>query len=190
MLETLLVVGILVALIVVNTFQYLSNRSTKSQLQEYKDLFEDANHSQSKAQAKVEEFLEIIGGKDVLIDRAAQTIEIATVQIKAGAEEISVLKSQVGFQEEQYSKLLGQKKSSEVRVGHIAETMASFLKDYPFPSETGTFLGKPLDMIHFLDDKIVFVEIKSGKSKLSSKQRKIKELIEKGKVEFLLYRVQ
>ena len=41
----------------------------------------------------------------------------------------------------------------------------------------------------FEEDKIVLVEFKSSSSQMSVKQRKIKELVEQGKVEFELIRV-
>lgn len=182
MLEALLAV-LGAALVASLIYQYRSRKDTMRQLQEYKELFELADASQKEAQNKLEGVFQDVARKDVLIDRSAQFIETAK-------QEIAGLKSQLSFQEEQYAKLFNQKKSSEVRTGQIAETMASFLADYPFPPETGSFLGRPIDMIHFLEDKIVLVEIKSGKSQLSSKQRQIKKLIEDGKVEFVIYRVE
>jgi predicted Holliday junction resolvase-like endonuclease len=75
-------------------------------------------------------------------------------------------------------KILSQKKSGEVRLGHIAEKLAPFLEDFTYNPENATFLGQPIDYIVFEDDEIVFVEIKSGNAKLSAKQKHIKELIQ------------
>jgi predicted Holliday junction resolvase-like endonuclease len=41
-----------------------------------------------------------------------------------------------------------------------------------------------IDYIIFEEDKIIFLEIKSGNSQLSFKQRNIKKLIKEGKVEW------
>ncbi len=72
---------------------------------------------------------------------------------------------------------LSQKKSSEVRLGNIAEKLAPFLEDFIFDPEDATFLGKPIDYIVFEDELITFVEIKSGKSRLTTKQKRIRDLI-------------
>ena len=96
----------------------------------------------------------------------------------------------IEFEKSQYEKLFGQKKSSEVRTGKIAEQMAPFLRDYPLNPDTARFIGDPLDFVHFDEDKITFVEVKSGKSKLSKKQKNLQELIKEGKVEFFIYRIE
>lgn len=74
-------------------------------------------------------------------------------------------------------KTLSQKKSSEVRLGSIAETLAPFLDQFDFDPENCIFLGKPIDYISFADDEITFIEVKSGKSQLNSKQRHIRDQV-------------
>ena len=74
-------------------------------------------------------------------------------------------------------KITSQKKSSEVRLGSIAETLAPFLDQFEFDPEECTFLGKPIDYISFGDDEITFIEVKSGKSQLNSKQRYIRDQV-------------
>lgn len=189
MLEMLAVV-LLLALVCSSTFQYLYNKNTKVQLEEYKQLFELADTSQKESQAKVEGLLGAVSAKDLLIDRAAQSFELSQQRAVQTAEEIIGLKSALAFQEEQYTKLLTQKKSSEVRVGMITEQIAPFLADYPLSPSTARFIGDPIDFVHFDDDKVTFVEVKSGKSQLSKRQREIRDLVKQGKVEFVIYRVE
>lgn len=74
-------------------------------------------------------------------------------------------------------KVLSQKKSGEVRLGHIAETLAPFLDQFDFEPEECSFLGQPIDYISFGDDEITFIEVKSGNSQLSKKQRHIRDLV-------------
>lgn len=74
-------------------------------------------------------------------------------------------------------KVVNQKKSSEVRLGHIAETLAPFLDQFEFDPEHCTFLGKPVDYISFGDDEITIIEVKSGNSQLNQKQRHIRDLV-------------
>ena len=83
-----------------------------------------------------------------------------------------------------YGKLLSQKKSSEVRLGQIAEHLAPFVEEFKYDPKKARFIGNPIDYIVFDDEKIVFLEVKSGESKLSLGQKKIRDLILNGKVEF------
>lgn len=79
--------------------------------------------------------------------------------------------------------------ASEVRVGKIGENMAPFLEDWPYDPNTFRFLGNPVDGIQFCDDEIIFVEIKTGKSRLSKGQRNLRDLVQAGKVRFATFRV-
>ena len=47
-------------------------------------------------------------------------------------------------------------------------------------------MGNPIDGIQFNEDKIILVEFKTNKSKLSTKQRHIRNLINNKQVEFEL----
>lgn len=88
-----------------------------------------------------------------------------------------------------YNKELSFRKSSEVRLGQIGENLAPFLRGWPWDSKQFRFLGNPVDGIQFTEDSIFFVEIKTGKSRLSSKQIHIKNLIKEGKVKFATFRI-
>jgi len=89
-----------------------------------------------------------------------------------------------------YKKLFSQKKQSEVRLGQITEQLVPFLNQFPYDPTQAQFLGRPIDYIIFEKDKVVFVEVKSGNSKLSKKQRLIKSNIDKGNVEFHEIRIK
>ena len=67
------------------------------------------------------------------------------------------------FQQKEQNHL--SEKSSEVRLGHIAETLAPFLDQFDFDPEHCTFLGKPIDYISFGDNEITFIEVKKRKKK-------------------------
>jgi predicted Holliday junction resolvase-like endonuclease len=88
-----------------------------------------------------------------------------------------------------YDKLLSQKKSSEVRLGQISENLAPFLAEFKYNPKKCHFLGNPIDYIIFEDDKIVFLEIKSGESRLSDTQKNIKKIIESKEVYFDTMRI-
>ena len=58
------------------------------------------------------------------------------------------------------------------------------MNNYPYEHRNFRFIGDPIDGLSFEEDKIMFIEFKTGGSNLSQKQRKIKELVEKGKIEW------
>jgi len=90
---------------------------------------------------------------------------------------------------EKYNKILSQKKSSEVRVGKIGENMAPFLTDWPYDPNRFRFIGNPVDGIQFTDEEIIFVEIKTGKSRLTKSQKRLKNIILNGNVKFATFRI-
>lgn len=102
---------------------------------------------------------------------------------------ISDLEAKLLDESESRKKILSQKKSSEVRLGNIAETLAPFLDQFDFDPETCTFLGKPIDYISFAEEGITIIEVKSGKSQLNSKQRQIRDQIKDGLVSWKEIRI-
>jgi predicted Holliday junction resolvase-like endonuclease len=100
------------------------------------------------------------------------------------------LKLQLEEANQGYLKLLSQKKSSEVLTGQIAEKLAPFLEGFPGTPEDLVFSGQPIDYIWYGQDEVRFIEVKSGRARLSSKQKHIKELIQAGKVSFHEYRIR
>jgi len=92
-------------------------------------------------------------------------------------DKLAELQTKLDQETEARKKVVSQKKSSEVRLGHIAETLAPFLDQFEFEPENCSFLGKPIDYISFGDDEITFIEVKSGKSQLNQKQRHIRDLV-------------
>ena len=89
----------------------------------------------------------------------------------------------------EYTKLLSQKKSSEVRLGQISEQLVPFLDKFKHDPKKAHFIGMPIDYVVFNNDEIVFIEVKSGGSTLSKKQSEIKKLIASGKVRFETIRI-
>jgi predicted Holliday junction resolvase-like endonuclease len=86
-------------------------------------------------------------------------------------------------------------KSRAVLAGQFSEQLAPYLPDFEHSPSECKFLGKPVDFLVFrgLDnkkvDEIVFVEVKSGKSNLSSVEKSVKDAVEKKKVRWEEYRV-
>jgi len=86
-------------------------------------------------------------------------------------------------------------KSRLVLEGKIKEQLAPFLPGFEFNPTDARFIGSPIDFIVFEGaaenniKKLVFLEIKSGKSKMTKKENQIKKIIERGKVEFKELRI-
>ena len=76
------------------------------------------------------------------------------------------------------------KQSQSTKYGKMTEQFIPFLKIYPYDENNFRFLGTPVDGIQFEDDKIILMEFKTGDSKLSAKQKHIKDLVNKNKIEF------
>jgi hypothetical protein len=88
-----------------------------------------------------------------------------------------------------------ERRSAEVRGGRLAESLAPLVDRFPVdvqkPGTSTVFLGQPVDYVHFdPDDGVVFVEIKSGVSQLSARQRRLRELVESGHVRWETFRVE
>jgi predicted Holliday junction resolvase-like endonuclease len=167
-------------------FYYYKSR----ELPYYKDLFKLASAEQKKTNEELRELLSKINAKDVLLERSAQALESTLNSHNKLEKDNLTMQEALTFQEAQFKTLMRQKKSSEVRTGKITEQISPFLQDYPCDPATARFIGDPIDLVHFDKDKITFVEVKSGKSQLSTKQRGIRDLIKEGKVEFVLYRIE
>jgi predicted Holliday junction resolvase-like endonuclease len=76
------------------------------------------------------------------------------------------------------------KQSLSTKYGKMTEQFIPFLKTYPYDGNNFRFLGTPIDGVQFEDDKVVLVEFKTGDSRLSARQKAIRELVRKGRVEF------
>ena len=76
-------------------------------------------------------------------------------------------------------------KSMNIKHGKSFENLFPFMNKYPYEPRNFRFIGDPIDGLSFEDNKIVFMEFKTGTSKLSEKQKKIKELVELKKVEWM-----
>ena len=81
------------------------------------------------------------------------------------------------------------KRSLSSKYGKTTEQFMPFLANYPYDSGNFRFIGTPIDGIQFNDDKIVFVEFKTGSSKLSPKQLHIKNLVLNKKISWLEFKI-
>jgi predicted Holliday junction resolvase-like endonuclease len=91
-----------------------------------------------------------------------------------------------------YSKLTKERfrnRSLSTKYGKLTEQFLPLVDSYPWDPSYFRFLGSPIDGVQFEADKVIFVEFKSGTSKLSKNQRVIRDLVDQGFVEFRVVRV-
>lgn len=98
-------------------------------------------------------------------------------------------KDKTKYYKKKQASIISMKKSSEIRLGKIGENMAPFMKGWPYDPNRFRFVGSPVDGLQFTDNEIIFIEIKTGKSKLNSNQKLARDLIRRGKVSFATFRV-
>lgn len=105
-------------------------------------------------------------------------------QNKALQEQLLEIEDILGAEREKNRSLLSQKKSSETRLGQISENLVPFLAGCPYEPRHMSYLGAPIDFLVFnLDEgSITFLEVKSGNSKISKRQKTIKNIIQSGRV--------
>jgi len=86
-------------------------------------------------------------------------------------------------------------RSRAVLSGNFSEQLAPFLPDFKYSPSEARFIGKPIDFIVFkgADEKsiseVIFVEVKSGGSKINAHERNLKETVEAGRVRWEEYRI-
>jgi predicted Holliday junction resolvase-like endonuclease len=109
-----------------------------------------------------------------------------TEQLRDLSLEVVNLQDELGGEREKNRALLSQKKSSETRLGQISEHLVPFLQNCKHDPKTMHFLGNPIDYIVFDFDegKITFLEVKSGNSKPSKRQKIIKNIIKSGRINY------
>lgn len=88
-----------------------------------------------------------------------------------------------------FDELRHQKISADVKLGAKAENLLPFLETFPYKDDEIRGLFNPIDLIVFRDDEVVFVEVKSGQSQLSEKQRQIRDNIKANRVRFEVHRM-
>ena len=86
------------------------------------------------------------------------------------------------------------KRSRAVLSGQITDQIAPYLPDFPCSAADVRFVGKPVDFIAFPGmtegkkiEEILLIEVKTGTSQLSSREKEIKELVREGKVRYTEY---
>jgi predicted Holliday junction resolvase-like endonuclease len=86
-------------------------------------------------------------------------------------------------------------RSQAVTIGKVSEQLVPFLPDFHFNPKDARFLGSPVDLVVFdgLDEgqvrRVVFIEVKTGTSGLSGRERQVRDAIQARRVEWTELRV-
>jgi len=87
-------------------------------------------------------------------------------------------------------------RSARTLSGKTLEKLVPFLDNFPYDPHDIRWLGDPIDLVIFDGQSsgnlngIVFCEVKSGESKLSKIQHRIKELVERKKVKWEEFKIK
>lgn len=87
------------------------------------------------------------------------------------------------------SEVRSRKRSQSTRYGQLTEQFAPWMEAYPFDPERFRFLGDPIDGVQFDDEAVYLVEIKAAGSRTTAAQRRLRELVEAGRVGWVEFRV-
>lgn len=123
------------------------------------------------------------GSNKEVIDTKVQNTQLRDTN-KALQGDVINLQEELGTEREKNRFLLSQKKSSETRLGQISEHLVPFLEGCTHEPKNMHFLGNPIDYVVFDFDQgaITFLEVKSGNSKASKRQKTIKNIIKSGRI--------
>lgn len=87
-------------------------------------------------------------------------------------------------------------RSLAVTAGKVSEQLAPYLPGFAFNPKDARFLGSPVDFVVFdglsdggAVDRVVFVEVKTGAADLSARERRVRDAVLAGRVEWLELRL-
>ncbi len=118
-------------------------------------------------------------------------------------QQLEIARSEASVQLEQwkteYSQTIRQQaihQSQAVTLGKITEHFIPYLPEFCFNPKDARFLGSPIDFVIFdgLNEgevkRIVLLEVKTGMSALNARERRIRDAVQSGKVEWMEMRPQ
>ncbi len=86
--------------------------------------------------------------------------------------------------QQMHDELAFEHRSKIVKHGKSFEQFFPFMSNYPYDPNHFRFIGSPIDGLSFEDDKIVFLEFKTGTSQLNNNQKRVKDQVNNKKVKW------
>jgi len=88
------------------------------------------------------------------------------------------------------------KRSEFVLTGKVAEQLTPFLDAFTYNPRDARFLGSPIDLIVFEGmsegsiERIVLIEVKTGRSNLSEREQQVQDAVRLGEVDYEILRIE
>ncbi len=124
--------------------------------------------------------------------------EIDSIRQAIHEDQVNIARREAAVQLEQWKdeqeKIIRQdaiQKSQSVTFGKITEHFIPYLPHFKYNPKDARFIGSPVDLIVFdgLNDgelrDVVFIEVKTGVSNLSTRERQIRDAVRSGRVQWL-----
>lgn len=142
--------------------------------------------------------LESVSDDDQLIGKLSESVRNLESQIYKQEHDIEVLSDSLKVSQAEAKHQKGRAASAHTSKGQILEKWTPFLThpeiDEHWTPQDWSFMGNPLDYIvwdwhqdrdlNVETGKVVFLDVKAAKSQLSTKQRRIRDLIKAGRIEW------
>lgn len=157
--------GVIISIIAVHFL--VPDKLPKSKIKKFEDTITSLKYENSSLHQELGSIESILNTKDKELDQSTLDTQKYKDLLEKAKEENRVI--------------LSQKKSSEIRTGNIVESLAPLLMENHDPKRL-RWLGFPIDFIAFDENRITFIEVKSGKSQLSHSQKRVRNLIKQGRV--------
>lgn len=133
---------------------------------------------------------------DQVRDRVEEWQEHELERLRLQAEELAAKEAQITLEswKSTYEKEIRQdaiKMSKAVTGGKVTEHFVPFFHEFPFNPSDARFLGSPIDFVVFdgLEDDedidVVFIEVKTGVSSLTKRERRVRDAIRDGRITWI-----
>jgi predicted Holliday junction resolvase-like endonuclease len=161
----------------------------------------DLTHAQTQLSSRNDEFIHLQSQMNNLAQRqftAWRDQEIQTVREelhKNVMEQARNAFQQWQMETEANIRADAIKRSSAVVSGKVTEHLMPYMGIFPYNPKDARFLGAPIDLIVFNGlsegnlQEIIFLEVKTGASSLSARERQIREVVSTRKVSWREFRV-
>ena len=200
MIEYVLGIALVIALVCWGNY-YQKLQALRNERLEGQESYENLLFSVEREREGIQTTMDIMQNN---IEYLQEENRLKTTEIGLLECEISEITSQSEEKSEEIKKQKGRAASAHTTKGQILEKWCPFL-DHPeidpdWEAKNWAFMGQPIDYIIFdwrenkeinmADGKIVMLDVKSGKSQLTTKQRRIRDLIKAGNVEWRTIRLE
>ena len=185
---------------------YLWNRlrNTMGEKTQYGVILEMATQERESLMVRIEELSGQLTGMQSQVGFLQDEIGEKKGTINALSEELEVESEKNEEKAVEIKKQKGRAASAHTTKGQILEKWCPFLEhpdiDPDWEAKNWQFMGQPIDYIVFdwrenkeinvADGKVIMLDVKSGKSQLTTKQRRIRDLIQAGNVEWRTIRLE